>query len=409
MSDLPEPLTPPECDLRDFQYMPLDVVRFAQSDLVALEEPAAVLANILLWGASWHSVPTASLTDDDRVLARLAGYGRSVTEWRSIREGALHGWVKCSDGMLYHPVVAEKALEAWDAKLKQRHRTVCAGVRKYNERNPNAKITPPTFDEWDAAGRPESVTPDRRGSSRVTKSDVTRDMGTASRVTDIGQGEPDNQSSLIKDDPRQPSSDEKGEDSAKTTMSHVTESDVTRDEGGMSRDCHAKNGSKGREGKGRDYIDRPSVSSISEANRPEGVFLPAVIDQPDTAQIAFERHDALRREFVTNARSVEFTPERKRHMAARLKEIGGLGSWDEVLSIIRRSSFLRGDAARNGFVAVIDWILKPANLRKVREGNYDDDDQRNHLLATTGGGAAQRPRSAVDAVHRAITALGAGG
>jgi hypothetical protein len=34
--------------------------------------------------------------------------------------------VKCSDGRLYHPVVAEKAKEAWSAKLAQRARTDAA-------------------------------------------------------------------------------------------------------------------------------------------------------------------------------------------------------------------------------------------------------------------------------------------
>lgn len=190
----PEPMTPFDCDLRDFQFMPLDVVRFAQSDLVAFEEPEAVLANILLWGASWHSVPAASLTNDDRALARLAGYGRGALEtWGRIRVGALHGWVECNDGRLYHPVVAEKARDSWDRKLKQRHRTLCAAVRKHNERHPNEQIKAPSYEEWEALGRPDNVTRDSAGVSRVTRGGMSRschaDNGSKGQGERQGQGQ----------------------------------------------------------------------------------------------------------------------------------------------------------------------------------------------------------------------------
>lgn len=128
------PLTQPDCDLRDFAFMPLDVVRLRDSDLAALESPEACWAAVLLWAASWHQVPAASIPDDDRVLANLAGYGRVVKEWQRVREGALRGWVKCSDGRLYHPVVAEKANEAWEGKAAYRKRRDAERQRKQDER-----------------------------------------------------------------------------------------------------------------------------------------------------------------------------------------------------------------------------------------------------------------------------------
>jgi hypothetical protein len=135
LSDLPIPLVPPEVDLRDFAFMPLDVVRLRDSDLAALESPEACWAAVLLWCASWHQVPAASLPDDDRVLANLAGFGRVVKEWQRVREGALRSWVLCNDGRLYHPVVAEKALDAWRSKLEQRWRTECNRIKKHNDRH----------------------------------------------------------------------------------------------------------------------------------------------------------------------------------------------------------------------------------------------------------------------------------
>lgn len=130
--------------------MPLDVRRLRDSDMASLESPEACWAAVLLWSASWHQVPAASLPDDDRVLANLAGYGRVVKEWQRVREGALRGWVKCDDGRLYHPVVAEKALEAWDSKLHHAHGKLRERLRKSYGRD----AAQPTFEQWISAGKP---------------------------------------------------------------------------------------------------------------------------------------------------------------------------------------------------------------------------------------------------------------
>jgi uncharacterized protein YdaU (DUF1376 family) len=122
VSGLPEPLTPADCDLRDFAFMPFDVRRFRDSDMLASEDSDVVLAAIMLWSAAWHQVPAASLPDDDRMLAQLAGYGRAVKEWRKVRTGALRNFIQCSDGRLYHTTVSEKANEAWQEKLAYRER-----------------------------------------------------------------------------------------------------------------------------------------------------------------------------------------------------------------------------------------------------------------------------------------------
>jgi hypothetical protein len=115
-----EPLTPADCDLTDFAFMPLEVARLRGSDLASTESPEACWAALMLWSASWHNVPAASLSDDERVLAKAAGYGRDVKAWRKVSAAALRGFQKASDGLLYHPVVAVKALEAWIEKLAQR-------------------------------------------------------------------------------------------------------------------------------------------------------------------------------------------------------------------------------------------------------------------------------------------------
>ncbi|CFL83513.1 DUF1376 domain-containing protein [Burkholderia pseudomallei] len=181
MNDLPNPLTPADCDLRDFPFMPLDVQRLCDSDLAALESPEACWAALLLWSKSWHQVPAASLPDDDRVLAKFTGYQRAPAAWQAIRDGALRGWIKCSDGRLYHPVVAEKANEGWFAKHRQAHDKLCERVRKRNKTRAEAGLVPlevPELEQWIDAGRPleKALFPEEFRTTSVGKSDASAGM-----------------------------------------------------------------------------------------------------------------------------------------------------------------------------------------------------------------------------------------
>lgn len=167
MSDTPEPLTPAECDLTDFQYMELDVRRLRDSKFAATPKGDAFRAGIMLWCAAWHQVPAASLPDDDVELANLAGYGRmpiSVKEWKKVRADALHGFVKCSDGRLYHPVIAEKAIAAFESKRKYAYEKYCDRLRKENAKR--AKEGKPLFgipsrELWNSGAYPHGIPPEQ--------------------------------------------------------------------------------------------------------------------------------------------------------------------------------------------------------------------------------------------------------
>ncbi|HHL4079916.1 DUF1376 domain-containing protein [Burkholderia sola] len=93
--------------------MPLEVKRLLTSETWILGSGDERAAAITLWLESWHQIPAASLPADDRMLGHLA----QSKSWKRVKEHALRGWVKCADGRLYHPVVAEKVLEAWVSKL----------------------------------------------------------------------------------------------------------------------------------------------------------------------------------------------------------------------------------------------------------------------------------------------------
>jgi len=130
---LPEPMTPPDCDLRGMAFMPMDIVRLLDSDFYATTSGDEFKAGLTLWCKSFLQVPAGSLPDDDRILAHLSGAG---ARWRKLRARSLHGWVKCADGRLYHRTVAEKCCAAWAARLAQRVRTEAARAAKLGRPKP---------------------------------------------------------------------------------------------------------------------------------------------------------------------------------------------------------------------------------------------------------------------------------
>lgn len=131
MSEHHTPLVPPDCDLRDFQWMPVDIVRLFGSNFHANSNDSEWRAGVTLWLKSYHQVPAASLPDDDAALTMLAELGRDQKTWRKLRAKALRGWIKCSDGRLYHKTVAEKALEAWIDKLQQRKASAAGNAKRW--------------------------------------------------------------------------------------------------------------------------------------------------------------------------------------------------------------------------------------------------------------------------------------
>ena len=118
MTDRPEPMTPPDCDLRCFPRMPLLGQQLFDSDFDAKATAEEFRAAVRLWWAAWQQVPAASLPDDDVVLCKLAGLGVATCA-----PGASCGqaWPCTGSGAaqrrLYHPVLAEEAIRAYNCKL----------------------------------------------------------------------------------------------------------------------------------------------------------------------------------------------------------------------------------------------------------------------------------------------------
>lgn len=72
------------------------------------------------------------------------------------------------------------------------------------------------------------------------------------------------------------------------------------------------------------------------------------------------------------------TDARKRAIKKATDALEGLSSFEEVFQKVEASDFLTG---RNGSFRVcgFDWIMEPANLTKIIEGNYDNQDSPGKL------------------------------
>ena len=77
---------------------------------------------------------------------------------------------------------------------------------------------------------------------------------------------------------------------------------------------------------------------------------------------------------------IKLTPERKRHLNARISEDYFLEYWDQAIIRISRSGFCNGKNDR-GWIADFDFFLRPGTLVKIMEGKYDNRTQplRNNL------------------------------
>ena len=341
------PLVPPEVDLQDFAFMPLDVRRLRDSDLTADESPEACWAAVLLWSASWHQIPAGSIPNNEQWIAKHAGYsarGRIDPAWKTVRDGAMRSWILCSDDRWYHPVVAEKAIEAWRSKREHAYRKLCDRMRKENKAHEQAgekTVRIPSFDQWNSAGNP-TETPRIPQEPIKTSADAAADSagipleiplkGTEGIGTGTGTG-------ILK--PRQP--------------------------GGCSSLA---------------TVPMPPPDPIPDPPEPPlRPSLALVPPSPEPLPCPHERIVAAYHRLLPSLPRVrEWTPLRRSHLAARWKAKRDRQSvewWEQIFAYAGKSPFLLGQSpARDGrkpFVLTLDWLVKSEdNLVKLIEGRYEE-------------------------------------
>lgn len=154
---LPLPLVDISIDIRALDSFMLNVDRMLSSELWALSNGEEFKAAFALWMRAWKQTPAGSLPDDDRVLSAFSGAGK---RWLKVREMALRGFVKCSDGRLYHQYLCEDVVRAAAKMAERRDRTKAATEARKRERDVGRNV------ERDVAQMPD-----------VTSSHIERDQG----------------------------------------------------------------------------------------------------------------------------------------------------------------------------------------------------------------------------------------
>jgi hypothetical protein len=121
----------------------------------------------------------------------------------------------------------------------------------------------------------------------------------------------------------------------------------------------------------------PETDTDTEEDKKEGgrdaPALPAIVNRD--AELAFDAYNDLASELGLS-KAQALTTSRRRKIAARLDECGGLIGWRDAIDKIRGSPFLRG-ANDRGWRADLDFILQPSSFTRLMEGAYDRTNQRN--------------------------------
>jgi hypothetical protein len=126
------PLVPEDVVFTALHYVPIYSQRLFDSTLFAVATADEFRAAFCLWLKSWNQKPAGSLPNDDRELCYLAGLAGNLGKWGKVKRIALRHWEVCDDGRLYHPVVAELVIQAWNIICTNQRRTRAASLARWN-------------------------------------------------------------------------------------------------------------------------------------------------------------------------------------------------------------------------------------------------------------------------------------
>ena len=104
----------------------------------------------------------------------------------------------------------------------------------------------------------------------------------------------------------------------------------------------------------------------SESRENMSVYTPPKTDRTDYQAVL----DAFHELCPSLPKVLKLSDSRKKAIKARLNDFG-LEEIKRAFALTEQSDFLKGNNA-NGWQAGFDWLMKPANLTKVLEGNYEN-------------------------------------
>lgn len=143
------------------------------------------------------------------------------------------------------------------------------------------------------------------------------------------------------------------------------------DRGQPEGQAKGNQGASEGQAKGNIYKDKQGNKGTKEQEEREGASPPAAdAAHPDPVDClkAFNAYNELAQRIgLPLARSL--TPQRRKSLAARLREHGGYDAWEIALANVERSAFLRGGNNR-GWRADFDFLLQASRFAKVVDGTY---------------------------------------
>jgi Protein of unknown function (DUF1376) len=128
---LPAPLNTKDVYLNGIaKWMPIDVDRLRRSIFMGTATNEQLGAAFRLWVIAWGETPAGSLPNDPCWLANAAKIDHQ--RWLTEADQVLHGWIACSDGRLYHPVICEIAKKRFE-QLQGRQRGAALSRQRQKE------------------------------------------------------------------------------------------------------------------------------------------------------------------------------------------------------------------------------------------------------------------------------------
>ncbi|MCC7334416.1 MAG: hypothetical protein IT422_04950 [Pirellulaceae bacterium] len=123
-----------------------------------------------------------------------------------------------------------------------------------------------------------------------------------------------------------------------------------------------------------------ATEAIAEASPPRDLAKPSPNPNPNVAKDSKrgEPPSDIDRKILdfwnsTMGQRCTLTDKRRKAVHVRVRDPAWLDSWSKAVSIASKSDFCRGINDR-GWVADLEWFLKPDSVAKLIEGKYDNRD-----------------------------------
>lgn len=354
---LPPPLLPADVDLRGNEWMSLYGDRLFNSETwieAGFEGRCAALR--LWWQAFAKEKPAASLPDNDKLLSVYAGYGEAVKVWLKIKPEAMRGWIKCSDGRLWHGVVAEVAAEAWERRQDSRETQEARNERQKRWRDHVRKVS--------AALRNAGIKPPR-GASLETLQKMARDAGVDVTLTDV---DVTTSSAEIAKRGQERKGQERKEDpaAASSTVAPRATSEAAASPVDALPDSHPPDLAAG-------IGSEPTPAGVSPPDPgpkeiTDDLAIPPDLDRtPERA--AFNAYQAAAKVFGWPP-SVFMNSNTRFSLQARLAECGGLPGFTLALQKASVAKFLRTTDGKLQPWFDLDWMLDAKHFSRLMGDRY---------------------------------------